>query len=106
MWWIIPVVGIVAMFGVPTYVLKRYFDLRERRLALDEGSHRALSNQVAALQAAKDELEQRVGVLESIVVEGDFELNRRLSRLKDTPEAPALAGGPPGAVKRLPPGSG
>jgi len=75
-WALIPILGIFAVFGVPAYLFKRYFDLKERQLRQQNADDAEMRKELAALKS-------RVQVLESIVVDGDYELNRKLGALDE-----------------------
>ena len=86
---LIPIVAILAVFGSPVLVVRAVLASRERReqLALERERVKALPagdpDKVAALEAEKKLLVERIENLESIVVGVDFELNQKLSRLID-----------------------
>jgi hypothetical protein len=84
MWVLIPILGIVAVFGVPAYLFKRYFDLKERQLKQQNADDAETRKELAGLKA-------RIQVLESIVVDSDYDLNRKLDALDENKaEARAL----------------
>ena len=83
MYWLIPIISVLAFFGVPAYFFKRYFDLKERRLKLDSDTEQLLKKELGSLRDEGDKMRERLQVLESIVVEGDFELNKKLNALED-----------------------
>jgi hypothetical protein len=84
MWVLIPILGIVAVFGVPAYLFKRYFDLKERQLRQQSADDAETRKELAGLKA-------RIQVLESIVVDSDYDLNRKLGALDENQaEARAL----------------
>ena len=97
--------GILAVLlifgGIPaTFVLMRFLKYRheEKIRALHAGAA-AAPGQVKALQAARNELEDRVRHLETIVCNVDFELNAKLNRLatKQIALKAASASPPPSA---------
>lgn len=93
MWWLIPLVAIAAMVGVPIYLAKRYFDLKERQLKSAGDREQEMARELAALR-------ERVQVLEAIVVESDRELDRKLSKLELPAEATGGGAGEPTGGKR------
>jgi hypothetical protein len=76
MWILVPILGIVAVFGVPAYLFKRYFDLKERQLKQHSADDAEIRKELAALKG-------RIQVLESIVVDSDYDLNRKLGALDE-----------------------
>lgn len=76
MWVLVPILGIFAVFGVPAYLFKRYFDLKERQLKQQNADDAELRKELAALKG-------RIQVLESIVVDSDYDLNRKLAALDE-----------------------
>ena len=79
---LIPLVGILSVFGMPTVIMLTHMRLRHReKMRQLEGLGRADAAQVAALESARSELEARVRTLESIVTAGDHDLEARLRQL-------------------------
>jgi eukaryotic-like serine/threonine-protein kinase len=102
----IPLAGIAAVFGPIFYVIKRRYDLRERRLG--DGGERA---ELEAMREERKLLVSRIENLEAIVCSVDHELNQRLARLaaeqsqaRALPGAVAVAAEPAAAVSAVPSG--
>ncbi len=84
MWVLVPILAIVAFFGVPAYLFKRYFDLKERQLKQQHTDDAEMRKELAALKG-------RIQVLEAIVVDSDFDLNRKLGALDDGKQDSSLS---------------
>ncbi len=82
---IVPIVAILMTFGVPAYILKRVFDLREKRLELESGA----SLELEGMREENRLLRERVEAMEDVVYAGDFELNQKLKKLAVSEEATA-----------------
>ncbi len=80
---LVPIVAILMTFGVPAYILKRVFDLREKRLELEAGGAKELEG----MREENRLLRERVEAMEDVVYAGDFELNQKLKKLAATEEA-------------------
>lgn len=89
MFWLIPIVAILAVFGVPAYMFKRVMDLKERKLELDA----ATNKQLEAYKEDRKLLVGRLEVLEAIVEDGDFELNQQMKLVAKAEEKKRLASG-------------
>ncbi len=91
---LIPILAILAVFGAPTYIIKRMLDLREKRMELEAGSNKQLESgavkELEGLREANKLLEARVEAMEETVFSGDFELNQKLKQLALKDETPAL----------------
>tara|TARA_R110002096_G_scaffold299503_2_gene493981 strand:+ start:55604 stop:55876 length:273 start_codon:yes stop_codon:yes gene_type:complete len=87
--WLIPIVAILAVFGVPAYMFKRVMDLKERKLELDA----ATNKQLEAYKEDRKLLVGRLEVLEAIVEDGDFELNQQMKLVAKAEEKKRLASG-------------
>ena len=74
---LIPIVAIVMVFGPIFYGIKRRYDLKEIQ-ARDGAKDQKL---LAAAGQNREELEERIRNLETIVTSVDFELNKRIARL-------------------------
>lgn len=85
---LIPLVALISVFGMPTALLALHLRQRhrERMRALETDAH---TRRVNELEAARSDLEARVRTLETIVTEGDRDLDERLRRLA-APASPAL----------------
>lgn len=88
---LIPLVAILSVFGMPTALIALHLRQRhrERMRALETDAH---ARRVTELEAARSDLEARVRTLETIVTEGDRDLDARLRQLS-TPASPALPSG-------------
>lgn len=86
---LIPLFAIFSVFGMPTLLVGLHLRQRhrERMRALETEKS---ARQLAALEAARSDLEARVRTLETIATDGDRDLEARLRRLSDAP-APALS---------------
>ncbi len=80
---LVAIVAIVAVFGTPAYLIKRWMDLREKRLELESGARK----DVARLEGERKLLAERVDALEAIVLSGDFELEQQIKRAAIAQEA-------------------
>jgi len=80
---LVAIVAIVAVFGTPTYLIKRWMDLREKRLELEIGARK----EVARLEGERKLLAERVDALEAIVLSGDYELEQQIKRAAIAQEA-------------------
>mgnify|MGYP003631740600 CR=1 FL=1 len=89
MFWLIPIVAILAVFGVPAYMFKRVMDLKERKLELAA----ATNKQLEAYKEDRKLLVGRLEVLEAIVEDGDFELNQQMKLVAKAEEKKRLASG-------------
>jgi serine/threonine-protein kinase len=86
---LVPIVAIGSFFGFIGYMVKRSYDLKERRLGGQQSPK--------LLKGLEDErrlLQERVENLEAIVCNVDFELNQRIAKLQSLPALPAA---PPAA---------
>jgi cell division protein FtsB len=86
---IIPLVGILSVFGMPTVLAALH--LRQRHREKMRALESANNQKVAELEAARNDLEARVRTLETIVTEGDRNLEQRLRQLASA-ATPALDG--------------
>ena len=89
---LIPLVAIMSVFGMPTALIALHLRQRhrERMRALETNAH---IRRVAELEGARSDLESRMRTLETIVTEGDRDLDERLRRLSAA-AAPPLASQP------------
>jgi hypothetical protein len=90
---VIPIVGLLSVFGLPTGLLALHLRQRHReRLRALETS--AQAGRVEALENARADLEARVRTLETIATSGDRDLEARLRQLSSAapPEPRALTG--------------
>lgn len=82
---LVAIVAIVAVFGLPAYVIKRALDLREKRMELESGSRKELeSGAMKELVAMREEnklLQARVEAMEDTMMSGDYELNQKLKQI-------------------------
>lgn len=77
---VIAIVAILATFGIPALIIKRWMELRHERLLAEKGGGQGKEQ----LEAMKDErklLLGRIENLETIVCSVDHELNLKLNRL-------------------------
>lgn len=79
-WFFIIVVGVPVVFGVAGDVVRRWFKLKEKQLAL-AAKHAAA--QAAQSAAQIERLEQRVRVLERILTDRSTNLAMEIERLRD-----------------------
>jgi ABC-type phosphate transport system auxiliary subunit len=77
---LLPLLGILSVFGMPTAVLVTHLRLRHRE-KMRQLDGMASASQVAALEVARRDLEARMRTLETIVTAGDHDLEARLRRL-------------------------
>jgi hypothetical protein len=77
---LIPFIAILSVFGMPTALIATYMRQRHRE-KMRQLDGVAGARQVAALEAARQDLEARVLTLETIVTAGDPDLEARLRRL-------------------------
>ena len=95
---IVGIVAIVAVFGLPAYIIKRVLDLRERRLELEGGSRKELESgamkEIAAMREENRLLQARVQSMEDTMMSGDYELNQKLKEMAigEGANAPSLPG--------------
>lgn len=75
---LVGLVAVVMVFGIPLYLIKRGFDLRERK-ALREGDGSAA--ELEGLREERKLLVGRIENLEAIVCDVDHELNMQIRRL-------------------------
>lgn len=75
----IPILAILAVFGIPGYLALRAMELRHQRKLRE--SERAEPAQLEGMVAERKLLLERIENLESIVCSVDFELNQKLNRL-------------------------
>ncbi len=76
--------ALLVIFGMPVTIvgLVKYFNYRTRKLELKAGrDDREERKRIAELEGERDQLEQRVQNLETIVTSVDLELNGRLNKL-------------------------
>lgn len=82
---LVAIIAIVAVFGLPAYVVKRALDYRERRLELEAGSGKELESgamkELAAMREENKLLKARVEAMEDTMMSGDYELNQKLKEL-------------------------
>jgi hypothetical protein len=82
---LIAIVAILAVFGAPTYIIKRMLDLRQRRLELESGARKELKSgamkEIEAMRAENKQLLARLELVEETVMSGDFELNQKLKQI-------------------------
>jgi hypothetical protein len=82
---IVAIVAIVAVFGLPAYVIKRALDLREKRMELEGGSRNELESgamkELAAMREENKLLQARVEAMEDTMMSGDYELNQKLKAI-------------------------
>jgi len=86
---LIPIVAILAVFGVPAYLIKRIMDLKERKLELTAVENK----QLQAHNEDRKLLVARLEALEAIVQDGDFELNQQIKLVAKAEEKKRLAAG-------------
>lgn len=89
MFGLIPIVAILAVFGVPAYLIKRIMDLKERKLELTAVENK----QLQAHNEDRKLLVARLEALEAIVQDGDFELNQQIKLVAKAEEKKRLAAG-------------
>ena len=98
---LVAIVAIVAVFGLPAYVIKRALDLKEKRLELEGGSRKELENgamkELALMREENKLLVARVEAMEDTVMSGDYELNQKL---KEIAIGEAAAGSLPESTKK------
>ena len=87
---LIPIVAILAVFGLPIYMFKRTMDYKERKLEIETS---AANKQLAASNEERAQLVARLEVLEAIVHDGDFELNRQIKLVAKAEEKKRLSAG-------------
>jgi hypothetical protein len=89
---LIPLFAIFSVFGMPTLLIGLHMRQRhqEKMRSLESNLH---AHKMAELEAARGDLEARVRTLETIVTDGDRNLEERLRRLSDA-AAPALGAEP------------
>jgi hypothetical protein len=93
------------VFGTPVALvfLHKYFKFREKQLEADGGSPKLLEAVRREYEGKQRELEARIENLESILIESEGDLERRIAAKSRTP---ALAAGErPGRPKALAAGS-
>jgi hypothetical protein len=93
---LVGIVALLSVFGFPTFAYYLRGRHKERMRALE---NQADAHRVAALEAARSDLESRVRTLESIVTAGDQDLEARLRQLQSglaPPQQPARLTGRPG----------
>lgn len=73
-----------------TYLVSRFFRLKEKRLDMEAGLAAEKAAQYAASNAR---LEARVCVLEKIVTDGGYSLTHEIEALRETPGLPGGKGG-------------
>ena len=92
---LVPIIAILAVFGLPAYIIKRVLDLREKRLELENGSRKELeSGAMRELAAMRDDnrlLQARVQTMEDTMMSGDYELNQKLKEIAIGEGTPLLA---------------
>lgn len=81
--------AILAVFGVPAYLIKRIMDLKERKLELTAVENK----QLQAHNEDRKLLVARLEALEAIVQDGDFELNQQIKLVAKAEEKKRLAAG-------------
>ena len=86
---LIPIVAILAVFGVPAYLIKRIMDLKERQLELTAAENK----QLQAYNEDRKLLVARLETLEAIVQDGDFELNQQIKLVAKAEEKKRLEAG-------------
>ena len=86
---LIPIIAILAVFGVPAYMFKRIMDLKERKLELAA----ATNKQLQAYNEDRQLLVERLEALEAVVQDGDFELNQQMKLVAKAEEKKRLASG-------------
>jgi hypothetical protein len=84
---LIPIIAILATFGVPAYMFKRIMDLKERKLELEATANK----QLAAYSEDRKLLIERIELLEAVVQDGDFELNQQIKLVAKAEESKRLA---------------
>ena len=84
---LIPIIAILATFGVPAYMFKRIMDLKERKLELEATANK----QLAAYSEDRKLLIERIELLEAVVQDGDFELNQQIKLVAKAEERKRLA---------------
>ena len=87
MYALIPLLGILAVFGLPAYIFKRSMDYKERKLELESTTVK----QLAAHNEERQQLLDRIEALEAIVHDGDYELNRQIKLVAKNEEKKRLA---------------
>ena len=82
---LVPIIAIIAVFGLPAYIIKRVIDLREKRLELEGGATRELESgamkELAAMREENKLLKARIEAMEDTMMSGDYELNQKLKEL-------------------------
>ncbi|MBL4634930.1 MAG: hypothetical protein JKY56_13745 [Kofleriaceae bacterium] len=87
MYALIPIVAILAVFGVPAYMFKRAMDYKERKLELNASE---ANKQLEASNEERTQLLERLELLEAIVHDGDYELNRQIKLVAKAEEQKRL----------------
>jgi regulator of protease activity HflC (stomatin/prohibitin superfamily) len=94
---IVALVGVLSVFGMPSTLIAMFMRQRhQQKMRALETSVEA--RKLAELEAARADLEARVRTLETIVTDGDRDLDERLRRLSQAAK-PALP--EPQADRRL-----
>jgi hypothetical protein len=78
-----PLLMMLGFFGIPLYLFWRYLRIKERGIVAREDDLR-----LTALEKENIELKHRLQLIESIVEDTDFELNRKLAALPEAPPEP------------------
>lgn len=73
----VAIVAVLGMFAVPLYFTKRWYDYREKKL-----SARANEHEMQLMRKDYKQLIGRVQELETMVLDSDYELNTKLSKLE------------------------
>ncbi len=84
---LIPIVAILAVFGVPAYMFKRIMDFKLRKLELASATNKQLESNNQERQL----LLERVEALETVILDGDFELNQQIKLVAKAEEKKRLA---------------
>lgn len=90
MYALIPIVAILAVFGVPAYMFKRAMDYKERKLELQASEASEANKQLVASNEERAQLLERLEILEAIVHDGDYELNRQIKLVAKAEEQKRL----------------
>jgi hypothetical protein len=82
---LVGIIAVLAVFGAPTYIIKKMLDLRMKRLELESGSRNELESgamkELAAMREENKLLLARVEAMEDTITSGDFELNQKLRQI-------------------------
>ena len=73
----VAIAALVGFFGVPIYFTKRWYDYREKKLSARSNEH-----EMQLMRKDYKQLIGRVQELETMVLDSDYELNTKLSKLE------------------------